>query len=76
MALGARRPQPGLIHHPDRGVQHACRSCVKLLDTFDAEIMRRPGNPYDNAFCESFIGRLKQEQWYDFRTITWSELLE
>jgi hypothetical protein len=25
--------------------------------------MSRPGNPYDNAFCESFIGKLKQEQW-------------
>jgi putative transposase len=25
--------------------------------------MSRPGNPYDNAFCESFIGKLKHEQW-------------
>ena len=64
MALGARRPQPGLIHHSDRGVQYACRSYLELLDAHGVEIsMSRPGNPYDNAFCESFIGRLKQEQW-------------
>jgi len=24
--------------------------------------MSRPGNPYDNAFCESFIKTLKREQ--------------
>ena len=26
--------------------------------------MSRPGNPYDNAFCESFIKTLKREQIY------------
>jgi hypothetical protein len=26
--------------------------------------MSRPGNPYDNAFCESFIKTLKREEIY------------
>lgn len=63
-ALSARRPQPGWIHHSDRGVQYACGEYISLLEQHGAEIsMSRPGNPYDNAFCESFIGKLKQEQW-------------
>jgi transposase InsO family protein len=64
MALAQRRPQAGLIHHSDRGVQYACRQYVELCQAHGVEIsMSRPGNPYDNAFCESFIGKLKQEQW-------------
>lgn len=64
MALAARRPRPGLIHHSDRGVQYACRQYIELLEQHGVEVsMSRPGNPYDNAFCESFIGRLKEEQW-------------
>jgi transposase InsO family protein len=63
-ALDERRPQPGWIHHSDRGVQYACGEYISLLEQHGAEIsMSRPGNPYDNAFCESFIGKLKQEQW-------------
>lgn len=64
VALAARRPQPGWIHHSDRGVQYACSEYVALLERHEAHVsMSRPGNPYDNAFCESFIGKLKQEQW-------------
>jgi transposase InsO family protein len=63
-ALAERRPQPGWIHHSDRGTQYACGEYVALLEQHGAQIsMSRPGNPYDNAFCESFIGKLKQEQW-------------
>lgn len=63
-ALAARRPQPGWVHHSDRGVQYACAEYVALLESHQAHVsMSRPGNPYDNAFCESFIGKLKQEQW-------------
>jgi putative transposase len=64
MALASRDVQPGLIHHSDRGVQYASSDYVALLEQHSIEIsMSRPGNPYDNAFCESFIGKLKQEQW-------------
>lgn len=63
-ALSERRPQPGWMHHSDRGTQYACGEYVALLEQHGAQIsMSRPGNPYDNALCESFIGKLKQEQW-------------
>lgn len=64
MALATRDVVPGLIHHSDRGVQYASADYIALLEQAGIEIsMSRPGNPYDNAFCESFIGKLKQEQW-------------
>src|SRR5439155_6977708 len=31
-ALKQRRPEPGLIHHSDRGVQYACGDYVKRLE--------------------------------------------
>lgn len=63
MALASRMIPPGLIHHSDRGVQYASGDYVALLEQHSIEIsMSRPGNPYDNADCESFIGKLKQEQ--------------
>ena len=66
MALTLRQPQLGLVHHSDRGVQYASADYIQLLDEHGIEIsMSRPGNPYDNAFCESFLGKLKQEQWTD-----------
>ncbi|MEQ1884080.1 MAG: integrase core domain-containing protein [Bryobacteraceae bacterium] len=50
--------------HSDRGVQYASGDYVAELERHGVEIsMSRPGNPYDNAFCESFIGKLKKEQW-------------
>lgn len=74
-ALSERRPQPGWIHHSDRGVQYACSEYVSLLEEHRAQIsMSRPGNPYDNAFCESFIGKLKQEQWDGRRYCNLSEV--
>ena len=32
MALAARNPRPGLIHHSDRGVQYACGDYVEKLE--------------------------------------------
>ena len=64
-ALAARRPAPGLVHHSDRGVQYACSGYVDLLLAHGLlPSMSRPGNPYDNARCESFIKTLKQEEIY------------
>lgn len=62
MALGRRRPQPGLIHHSDRGGQYASDAYRTLLA--EAEIvpsMSSTGNAYDNAPMESFFSRLKNE---------------
>jgi transposase InsO family protein len=64
-AIAERKPNPGLVHHSDRGVQYASHSYVQML--LDHEItpsMSRPATPYDNAFCESFIKTLKQEEVY------------
>ena len=62
MALEQRRPAPGLVHHSDRGVQYACGEYIKRLETGGITIsMSRPGNPYDNAWAESFMKTLKAE---------------
>jgi putative transposase len=62
MALGARRPLPGLIHHSDRGVQYACDAYRKLLDAYGiVQSMSRKGNCWDNAVAESFFATVELE---------------
>ena len=64
-AIDSRNPQPGLVHHSDRGVQYASDTYRELLHKHGAVLsMSRPGNPYDNARCESFLKTLKQEEIY------------
>ena len=63
----------GLIHHSDQGVQYACNEYVNRLNELDIKIsMSRKGNPYDNAFAESFMKTLKVEEVYlkEYRTFT------
>src|SRR5215470_5242381 len=63
MALKQRRPTTSLVHHSDRGVQYACGDYVKRLEAHGITIsMSRPGNPYDNAWAESFMKTLKAEE--------------
>jgi len=65
MALKQRHPQPGLVHHSDRGVQYASTDYTGLLGQHGIRIsMSRRGNPYDNAKAESFIKTLKYEEVY------------
>jgi len=62
-AIEQRQAPPGLVHHSDRGVQYACTEYVALLRQHEiVPSMSRPGNPYDNAFCESFLKTLKREE--------------
>jgi transposase InsO family protein len=62
-ALTSRRPAPGLVHHSDRGTQYACSGYRRLLDKHHiVASMSRPANPYDNAYCESFMRTLKREE--------------
>ena len=62
-ALKQRQPAPGLIHHSDRGVQYASNNYVERLEASGIIIsMSRPGNPYDNAWAESFMKTLKAEE--------------
>jgi transposase InsO family protein len=54
-----------LIHHSDQGVQYASTSYIDRLAEFNIKVsMSRKGNPYDNAFVESFIKTLKYEEIY------------
>lgn len=65
MALAARRPCPGLIHHSDQGVQYASGVYVARLEEAGALIsMAAAGNPYENAKAESFFRTLKMEEVY------------
>jgi putative transposase len=72
MAISDRHPEPGCIHHSDRGVQYASREYVKELTCYNFQIsMSRKGNPYDNAYAESFIKTLKSEEvsLWEYRTM-------
>ena len=63
LALNQRRPPVGLVHHSDRGVQYACGAYVQRLESQGIVLsMSRPGNPWDNAWAESFMKTLKAEE--------------
>lgn len=71
MALAARRPGPGLVHHSDRGVQYASRDYQAVLTAHGiTPSMSRRGNCWDNAVVESFFRTLKVERVYDRRYVT------
>jgi transposase InsO family protein len=52
-ALQSRSPQPGLIHHSDRGSQYAASCYRQVLAKWGlAQSMSGAGNCYDNAVAE------------------------
>ena len=62
MAIGARRPARGLIHHSDRGSQYACGAYQAILAAHGLRpSMSRKGNCWDNAVAESFFATLELE---------------
>jgi transposase InsO family protein len=66
-----------LIHHSDQGVQYASHQYVEQLKTHQIQIsMSRKGNPYDNAFVESFIKTLKWEEVYLNEYETYGDALD
>lgn len=76
-AIDRRQPPVGLVHHSDQGVQYACADYVEVLQAGGIiPSMSRPGNPYDNAFCESFMKTLKQEEIYCQQYRDFQELSE
>jgi len=76
MALEAR-PGTGCIHHSDRGVQYASAGYVALLRRHRLQIsMSAKGNPYDNAFMESFYKTLKSEEVYLWNYETFEDVIE
>jgi len=71
MAVRIKQPEPGLIHHSDRGSQYCSSEYQKLLDRFGINVsMSRKGNCYDNAPMESFWGTMKNELVYHQRYAT------
>jgi putative transposase len=65
MALAARTPDAGLLHHSDRGVQYASDEYRHRLQSSGIQIsMSRTGDCYDNAVMESFFHTLKIELIY------------
>jgi transposase InsO family protein len=65
MAVRARRPPPGLVHHSDRGSQYASHAYQVVLQA-NAMLcsMSRKGDCWDNAMAESFFATLKNELLY------------
>jgi len=72
MAIADRKPDTGVIHHSDRGVQYASIEYTNVLKEHAFQIsMSGRGNPYDNATMESFFKTLKHEEvyLYEYETI-------
>jgi transposase InsO family protein len=76
MAIHSRSAS-GCIHHSDRGVQYASADYVALLKQHGMEIsMSAKGNPYDNAFMESFNKTLKYEEVHLWNYETYNDVIE
>jgi putative transposase len=68
MAWFRRRPEPGLIHHSDRGSQYASAAFQQKLAGYGMRCsMSRKGNCWDNAVAESFFNSLKNERVHGVR---------
>jgi len=77
MAIQHRNPKPGCIHHSDRGVQYLCEKYIAMLETNVFWISNSAkGNPYDNAWTESFMKTLKQEEVYLSNYETYIDVIE
>ena len=62
MAIYTRRPQPGLIHHSDRGSQYtSVEFGNRLREAGLLPSMGSVADAYDNSMAESFVSTLKRE---------------
>lgn len=62
LAILRRKPKAGVIHHSDRGVQYFCDKYVAQLTELKFHIScSEKGNPYDNAWTESFYEDVKRQ---------------
>jgi putative transposase len=76
-AIEQRNPPEGCMHHSDRGVQYASHDYVNLLKQNKFQIsMSRSGNPYDNAFAESFMKTLKYNEVNLWEYETFNDVIE
>lgn len=77
MAILRRNPPRGVIHHSDRGVQYLCDDYVDLLSENGFHFScSRKGNPYDNAWTESFMKTLKYDEIYMGNYETYLDVVE
>lgn len=77
MAIQRRNPNRGVIHHSDRGVQYLCDDYAKLLKEHGFfPSCSKKGNPYDNAWTESFMKTLKYEEVYMTEYETMIDVIE
>jgi putative transposase len=77
MAIARRKPPRGVIHHSDRGVQYLCDDYTELLRQHGFHIScSAKGNPYDNAWTESFMKTLKYDEIYMFNYRTYIDVVE
>ncbi len=76
-AIERRAPPAGCVHHSDQGVQYCCEDYIELLNQNHFQIsMSAAGNPYDNAYVESFMKTLKMEEVYLANYRSYEEVLE
>jgi len=76
-AIHTRQPPAGCVHHSDRGVQYLCNDYVAILTEHKFAISNSAkGNPYHNAFAESFMKTLKQEEVYLANYETYLDVIE
>lgn len=77
MAISRRKPGRGIIHHSDRGVQYLCGEYTELLkrNGFYTSCSAK-GNPYDNAWVESFMKTLKQNEVYMWEYKTYLDVID
>ena len=62
LAIDRPRPEPGLLHHSDRGSQYFSEDYNTVLRRHAVPpSMSRKGNSWDSAVAESFFSTLKTE---------------
>ena len=63
MAVQRRCPEPGLLHHSDRGCTYTCEDYQRYLASRGITCsMSRRADCYDNAVMESFFATVKKEE--------------
>lgn len=76
-AIENRKPKRGTIHHSDQGVQYLSDDYVTILQKHGIHVScSRRGNPYDNAFAETFFKTLKRDEVYLWNYETYLDVIE
>lgn len=71
MAYWRRKPDSGLIHHSDQGIQYACDRYQRQLKGYGMiPSMSRKGDCWDNSPVERFFRSLKYEHLFSCKLFT------